>query len=359
MFVLASSLRSAQADNDSLKDKVAELEQLTQKLQSDNEELNLQVEELSVTKSGFQGEVTACMLDSIRQIEDVHENLLAQYNMTSGEGERIDSINEMFNSSTQSLRDITVSMNSMGSKMGHMAEGILGLSDTADSINAFVTTITSISDQTNLLALNAAIEAARAGDAGRGFSVVADEVRTLATETNKSASEVAELVTNIISSTRNATGSVDEIKSNNEQLSTGIVSLDENYQQITTQCQEMMNSITGSSLTTFIQTIKLDIVRWKGKVYEGVQQPGTVTAESLVDHTASRFGQWYSQDGQSKYGRDSTFVSLAKPNEDLHKEGKEALRAMSLGNEDQCLNHLKKMESASQNLMRLLDQLQG
>jgi len=70
------------------------------------------------------------------------------------------------------------------------------LQQSGENINAMVSSINQIADQTNLLALNAAIEAARAGDAGRGFSVVADEVRGLAAKAGQSANEIDGVVSN-------------------------------------------------------------------------------------------------------------------------------------------------------------------
>lgn len=94
------------------------------------------------------------------------------------------------------------------------------LDENSRKISSITETITALARQTNLLALNAAIEAARAGEAGKGFAVVADEVRKLAEESNKGATEVAQLVERIV---ENTTGAVAGIRQSAQEVDSGVV----------------------------------------------------------------------------------------------------------------------------------------
>ncbi|ABQ27217.1 methyl-accepting chemotaxis protein [Geotalea uraniireducens] len=101
-------------------------------------------------------------------------------------------------------------MNQIAVKVRDSAKVVELLGNRSEQIGEIVGTIEDIADQTNLLALNAAIEAARAGEQGRGFAVVADEVRALAERTTKATREIGEMIKNIQSETKLAVKAMEE-----------------------------------------------------------------------------------------------------------------------------------------------------
>ena len=137
----------------------------------------------------------------------------------------------------QTMTQAIDSMQALLQQVEHTTEVIRSLEGDSHRIGKVLEVIQSIAEQTNLLALNAAIEAARAGEAGRGFAVVADEVRTLAKRTSESTSEIQ----NIISSVQN--GAQQAVKA----IDAGRTSSDASMQQVT---------LAGDSLQRIAQAVE-------------------------------------------------------------------------------------------------------
>ncbi len=131
-------------------------------------------------------------------------------------------------------------MMSVAETVKSSADTVEALARSSEQIGQIVAVINDIADQTNLLALNAAIEAARAGEQGRGFAVVADEVRMLAEKTTKATKEIADMISTIQNDTRGAMGSMEK---GTEQVEEGVRLANEAGQSL----REIMTSIERAS----------------------------------------------------------------------------------------------------------------
>lgn len=139
-----------------------------------------------------------------------------------------------------SLNRVMSQMTIINDSSDHVEKQVRILGEQSQQIGNIVDVITSIADQTNLLALNAAIEAARAGEQGKGFAVVADEVRKLAEQSKQSADQIAALILSIQHDTTNV---INAISSNTKETAAGMEVVDETKEAF----QKIMQSIGGVS----------------------------------------------------------------------------------------------------------------
>ncbi|MBC3335758.1 HAMP domain-containing protein [Pseudomonas proteolytica] len=168
-----------------------------------------------------------------------------------------------------SMQEASASLEHIATALNSTATVINTLGQRSQEIGGIVGVITSIADQTNLLALNAAIEAARAGEQGRGFAVVADEVRNLASRTRQATDEISGMIQSIQQETGNAISTMEqgnvlmqEGLSRNADVASALARIDEQsrsagqqFAAITTATQEQ--SSTATLLSSNLQSIAL------------------------------------------------------------------------------------------------------
>jgi methyl-accepting chemotaxis protein len=150
-------------------------------------------------------------------------------------------------------------MGQIAAKVQETARTVETLGERSDQIGAIIGTIEDIADQTNLLALNAAIEAARAGEQGRGFAVVADEVRALAERTTRATREIGDMIKAIQSETKGA-----------------VLAMDEGVQQVESGTQEAARS--GEALQEILQQIN-DVAMQIHQVATAAEEQTATTSE--------------------------------------------------------------------------------
>ncbi|OCQ23492.1 hypothetical protein A7985_06010 [Pseudoalteromonas luteoviolacea] len=173
---------------------------------------------------------------------DITERIVATRQTQENVGRASELADTAAQSGAGSVKAAIKLMQDLSSDMHVAVTNIEALNKQSDQINNIVSTISAIAEQTNLLALNAAIEAARAGEQGRGFAVVADEVRQLAARTSSSTTEIAEVVKENVALSTEATASMDKSA---KQVESGVQLIEELNNTIT-DINRQVESIVGA-----------------------------------------------------------------------------------------------------------------
>jgi len=306
----------------------------------------------------------------------------------------------------------------LAGQLDNAARSIESLKEQGTAIENVVKLISGIADQTNLLALNAAIEAARAGEHGRGFAVVADEVRALAAKTQASTIDIRDMIGKLRSgiestvhvvhaghqqmdavkeqaaATEMALGQIAGAITQIGDMSTQIATATEEQSMVAEEMNRNIHTISrqteqatglshenarlgvqiadisgqlGGLLSAFrvgkgasFTAIKSVHLAWKSKIRSYLDgNESIISGAAATDPHQCSLGKWYYGDGMAEFGQLPAMTALEKPHNDLHATIKRIVELNRAGKQTEAETLLPQVDRLSDEVVRLLEQLES
>lgn len=272
VLALREIATNIERDSQTVKQEASKVAAVSEEVSATIEELTAQVDSVNSNVNNASAAIEE-MTSGIEEVAASAQNVANASQKLSEEAQKVSQLASEGQKAILSIADVIVQTREKADVTFQIVEK---LSESAKNIGEIVDTINSIAEQTNLLALNAAIEAARAGEAGRGFAVVADEIRKLAEESKQATQNIANILRGIVDNSMKASDATKEtveivnkaynesdlVKSQFEQILQSIVRMSQMTENLAASAQEQsaaaeeMSSAMDSASKSMVSVVE-------------------------------------------------------------------------------------------------------